>query len=111
MSDVENMPQTTQRTMVEAFYTGIPDEMEDLTLDDRDLLTFYAFQHEALRAHRPTVWIPRDDLGISEDEIMRTRTYSRNISICNRGTALDSKGRVVYGGNPPDFSKMSLINL
>ncbi|KAH7108911.1 hypothetical protein EDB81DRAFT_673191 [Dactylonectria macrodidyma] len=111
MSGQENMPQTTQRTMVEAFYTGIPDEMEDLTPDDRDLLTFYAFQHEALRAHRPTVWIPRDDLGISEDEIMRTRAYSWNISICNRGTALDSKGRVVYGGNPPDFSKMSLINL
>ncbi|KAH6973343.1 hypothetical protein EDB80DRAFT_595877 [Ilyonectria destructans] len=111
MFDPENMPQTTQRNMIDAFYTGIPDEMEDLTPDDRELLTFYAFQHEALRSHRPTVWIPRDDLGISEDEIIRTRAYSRNISICNRGTALDSKARVVYGGNPPDFSKMSLINL
>ncbi|KAL4722073.1 hypothetical protein ACLX1H_010843 [Fusarium chlamydosporum] len=101
-----------QRAIGEALFGGIHDEIEDLTPDERDALTRHAFQHEALRARRPTVWIPRDDLGISDDEIHRTQAYSNgNIWISNEGTALDSKARVVYGRAPPDFSEVDLINL
>jgi hypothetical protein len=57
------------------------------------------------------VWIPRDDIGVSDDEIIRTREFSDHIWISNEGTALDSKVRVVYGRNPPDFSEVDLINL
>ncbi|KAJ4269954.1 hypothetical protein NW762_001625 [Fusarium torreyae] len=100
-----------QRAIGEALFGGIHDEIEDLTPDERDALTRHAFQHEALRARRPTVWIPRDDLGISDDEIRRTQGYSEHIWISNEGTALDSKVRVVYGRAPPDFSEVDLINL
>ncbi|KAF7546968.1 hypothetical protein G7Z17_g8057 [Cylindrodendrum hubeiense] len=100
-----------QRAIGEALYGGIHDEIEDLTPEERDLLTRHAFQHEALRARRPTVWIPRDDLGISDDEIRRTQNYSEHVWISNEGTALDSKVRVVYGKAPPDFSEIDLINL
>ncbi|RDA86989.1 hypothetical protein CP532_6718 [Ophiocordyceps camponoti-leonardi (nom. inval.)] len=100
-----------QRAIGDALYGGVPDDIEDLTPEERDALTRHAFQHYALRARRPTVWIPRDDLGVSDDEIRRTRQYSEHIWISNEGTALDSKVRVVYGKNPPDFSEADIINL
>ncbi|KAH8912578.1 DUF221-domain-containing protein [Coniochaeta sp. PMI_546] len=100
-----------QRAMGEALYGGYNDEIEDLTPEERDALVKKAFQHYALRAHRPTVWIPRDDIGVSDDEILRTRQFSNYIWISNEGTALDSKVRVLYGRNPPDFSEVDIINL
>ncbi|KOS18292.1 Uncharacterized protein ESCO_002959 [Escovopsis weberi] len=101
----------SQRAIGEALYGGIPDEIEDLTPEERDALTRHAFLHSALRACRPAVWIPRDDLGVSDDEVRRTRKYSEHIRISNEGTALDGKVRVVYGRHPPDFSEVDLINL
>ncbi|KAH8659433.1 phosphate metabolism protein-domain-containing protein, partial [Ilyonectria robusta] len=100
-----------QRYIGDALYKGINDEIEDLTPEKRDTLVHNPFQHEALRARRPTVWIPRDDLGISDDEIRRTQDFSQHISISNKGAALNSKGLVVYKKNPPDFSEEDLMNL
>ncbi|PHH86000.1 hypothetical protein CDD83_10886 [Cordyceps sp. RAO-2017] len=100
-----------QRAIGDALYGGVHDDIEDLTPEERGLLTRHAFQHCALRVRRPTVWIPRDDLGVSDDEMARTRAYSEHIWISNEGTALDSKVRVVYGKNPPDFSEVDIINL
>ena len=100
-----------QRAIGEALYGGISDEIEDLTPDERDALVRKAFQHYALRARRPTVWIPRDDIGVSDDEVLRTNDFSEHIWISNEYTALDSKVRVVYGRAPPDFSEIDLINL
>ncbi|KAK4235319.1 hypothetical protein C8A03DRAFT_36841 [Achaetomium macrosporum] len=100
-----------QRAMGEALYGGYCDVIEDLTPEERDVLVRKAFQHSALRARRPVVWIPRDDIGVSDDEIRRTNEFSEWISITNEGTALDSKVRVLYGRNPPDFSEVDLINL
>jgi hypothetical protein len=101
-----------QQKIADALYGGYNDEIEDLTPDERDVLVKHAFQHYALRARRPTVWIPRDDIGVSDDEIRRTREFAdTNIWISNVGAALDGKFRVVYGRNPPDFSEIDLINL
>jgi hypothetical protein len=101
-----------QKLMGEALFGGYNDEIEDLTPEERDVLVKAAFQHEALRARRPNVWLPRDDLGVSDDEVRRTELFSDGkIWITNRGTALDSKVRVLYGKNPPDFSEVDLIML
>ncbi|KAH7386248.1 hypothetical protein BKA64DRAFT_138209 [Cadophora sp. MPI-SDFR-AT-0126] len=101
-----------QMKIADALYGGYNDEIEDLTPDERDVLVRHAFQHYALRARRPTVWIPRDDIGVSDDEVKRTREFAgNNIWISNVGAALDGKARVVYGRNPPDFSEIDLINL
>ncbi|KAL7627524.1 hypothetical protein AAE478_001717 [Parahypoxylon ruwenzoriense] len=100
-----------QRAIGEALYGGFHDEIEDLTPEERDVLVRRAFMHSALRARRPTVWIPRDDLGVSDDEIKRTKEFSEHIWISNEGTALDSKVRVVYGRAPPDFSELDIISL
>ncbi|KAG6016860.1 hypothetical protein E4U43_002921 [Claviceps pusilla] len=101
----------SQRAIGAALYGGMHDEIEDLTPNEREALTQHAFLHMALRARRPTVWIPRDDLGVSDDEVRRTHSFSKHIWISNEGTALDSKVRVVYGKNPPDFSEIDIINL
>lgn len=95
----------------EALFSGINDQIEDLTPDERDKLVQRAFQHEALRARRPVIWVPRDDLGVSDDEIMRTKAFSKHIWISNEFTGLDAKGRVIYRKSPPDFSEIDLIEL
>lgn len=105
----------------DALFGGFTDTIEDLTASERDKLVQIAFQHEALRARRPVVWIPRDDLGVSDDEIRRTEAFSKvkdeggeekgSIWISNEGTALDRKARVLFGRAPPDFWEGDLIDL
>ena len=95
----------------EALFSGIHDEIEDLTPEDRDRLVQRAFQHTALRARRPVIWIPRDDLGISDDEIRRTQKMTKYIWISNEGSGLDAKSKVIYKRSPPDFSEVDLIEL
>ncbi|CAD0086069.1 unnamed protein product [Aureobasidium mustum] len=115
-----------QRQVGDVLFGGFSDELEDLTPEERDTLIRYSFQHSALRARRPVVWIPRDNLGISDDEIERTkrmstvddihpetekRTPKANIWISNEGTALNAKGKVVFRKSPPDFANVDLIAL
>ena len=109
-----------QKSVGDVLYGDFAEDLEDLAPEDRDLLVRYAFQHSALRARRPVVWIPRDKLGVSDDEIRRTKQMStvevdsqQKIAIwmSNDGTALDSKGRVVFRKSPPDFSNVDLVVL
>ncbi|KAF7585402.1 hypothetical protein BBP40_011023 [Aspergillus hancockii] len=95
----------------QSLFAGIHDELEDLTPEERDQLVQRAFQHDALRAKRPVVWIPRDDLGISDDEVYRTQRFSKHIWISNEYQALDGKCRTIFSRSPPDFSEVDLIRL
>ena len=97
--------------LADALFMGLADEIEDLTPEERDALVRRAFQHEALRARRPVIWLPRDDLGVSDDEVRHTERYSGHLWISNEGAGLDGKGRVVYRRSPPDFSQLDLIEL
>jgi hypothetical protein len=95
----------------DAIFTGLNDELEDLTPDQRDILIQQAFQHAALRSKRPVIWIPRDNLGVSDDEVRRTQMFSEHIWISNAYTSLNSKASVNWTRSPPDFSEVELINL
>ncbi|KAJ5720275.1 uncharacterized protein N7483_008209 [Penicillium malachiteum] len=92
-------------------FAGINDELEDLTPDERDELVQRAFRHEALRAKQPVIWIPRDDIGVSDDEVYRTQQFSQHIWISNEYQALDEKCKTIYSRRPPDFSDLELIQL
>ncbi|KAL8913623.1 MAG: hypothetical protein Q9171_001588 [Xanthocarpia ochracea] len=94
-----------------ALFSGLNDEIEDLTPEERDKLVRRAFQHSALRARRPVIWVPRDDLGVCDDEIRRTQKLSEHIWISNEYIGLDGKCRVIYRKSPPDFSEVDLIEL
>jgi calcium permeable stress-gated cation channel len=108
--DVEAQ-QASRSQLADALYSGVNDELEDLTPDQRDALVQRAFQHSALRARRPVIWIPRDELGVSDDEVRRMGKFSKNLWVSNVRQGLDSKGRCVYSGAPPDFSEVDLIRL
>ncbi|KAL5360686.1 hypothetical protein BJX96DRAFT_175533 [Aspergillus floccosus] len=95
----------------QALFAGIHDELEDLNPDERDQLVQRAFQHDALRAKRPVIWIPRDDIGVSDDEVYRTQRFSKHIWISNEYQALDGKSRTIFSRSPPDFSEIDLIQL
>ncbi|KAI5208824.1 hypothetical protein AUEXF2481DRAFT_6520 [Aureobasidium subglaciale EXF-2481] len=116
----------SQKQVGDVLFGGFSDELEDLTPEERDTLIRYSFQHSAVRARRPVVWIPRDNLGVSDDEIERTkrmstvedidpetekRTPRTNIWISNEGTALNANGKVVFRRSPPDFANVDLIAL
>ncbi|GAB7344128.1 hypothetical protein MBLNU457_2026t1 [Dothideomycetes sp. NU457] len=119
-----------QRAIGDVLFGGYSDELEDLTPEERDTLVRYSFQHIALRARRPVVWIPRDPLGVSDDEIRRTKAMSTvtvgdgehelekglpekktNIWISNEGSAMNAAGKVVFRKSPPDFDHVDLISL
>jgi len=94
-----------------ALFQDIADEIEDLTPEERDQLVARAFQHPAIRAKRPVIWIPRDDLGVSDDEIKRTMKFSDKVWISNEYATVDSKGKVQYAKSPPDFDMRDLVEL
>lgn len=104
-------PLAHHKRQEQALFAGIQDELEDLTPDERDKLVQRAFQHDALRAKRPVIWIPRDDLGVSDDEIYRTQRFSKHIWISNEYQALDGRSRTIFSRSPPDFSEVDLIQL
>ena len=110
-TDLEHNLNSSSDKIGAALFAGINDEIEDLTPDERDKLVRRAFLHSALRAKRPVIWIPRDELGVSDDEIRRTQRFSKNIWISNDYTALDQTGRVIYRRSPPDFDEVDLIEL
>jgi calcium permeable stress-gated cation channel len=72
-----------------------------LTHDER---VGIAFQHSALRARPPIIWIPDDELGIARDEIRITkRECGEEIEMTCEGATLDNKGKIQWLGNPPDY--------
>jgi hypothetical protein len=85
------------------------DELANLDPEERDMLISIAFTHPVLRGSRPGIWIPTDDLGISDDELKRTRQLSEHLLIDNRGAYFDSKLKVQVDKPPPDMSEFALI--
>jgi hypothetical protein len=85
------------------------DEIEDLDAEERDMLISVAFTHPILREPPPAVWIPSDDLGVSDDEVKRTRAMWPNVGIENRGAFFTKKLKVDVDKPPPDMSEFALI--
>ena len=76
----------------------------------RDELTALAFQHEAVRARPPILWIPDDQLGIAKDEIYHTEKETKGeVQMTTVGASLDTKGKIVWLDNPPDYVKIPTI--
>jgi hypothetical protein len=85
------------------------DELENLDPEERDMLTSVAFIYPVLRETRPSVWIPSDNLGVSDDEVRRTRELSADVVIDNRGAYFDRRLKVQVVKPPPDMSEFALI--
>ncbi|CVL09030.1 related to PHM7-similarity to A.thaliana hyp1 protein [Fusarium mangiferae] len=86
-------------------------KLQESTGTERDDLEATAFDHVALRSRQPTVWIPKDNLGVSEDEIRQTNQFGGLISISSYGATLGNQGNVLCQENPPDLSKFARVKL
>ena len=60
-------------------------------------------QDETLNSARPVLWIPKNELGVAEDEIIHTRETFNSIGISYDGASLSAQGRLILGGQPPDW--------
>ena len=58
--------------------------------------------NHAIVAEQPVVWLPRDELGLSDNETKRTKVFHPSIRISNQNTYLDGKAQVEIQGPPPD---------
>lgn len=105
-----------QRAPAKMLYADVPDDLAALTPEEREAAVRTAFQPAALRATRPVVWIPRDSLGVSDDEIKRAQEMSTvkektHIWMSNEASTLDEKGHATFSSPPPDFGWKDQIEL
>jgi hypothetical protein len=61
----------------------------------------YGFAHPAASRPQRRVWIPRDTLGLAEEEERACRELG--IKISDRNAMMDEKGKVDVHGGPPDM--------
>lgn len=78
--------------------------IDTLTDEQREYITKSAFNHYSLREFSPCIWIPQDNLGISDDQINEIRLNYPHIFISNHGCILDLKGNISIYDKPPDWN-------
>ena len=61
-----------------------------------------AYHHPSITSQAPMLWVPRDSMGISRQEVAHT---SKVIPISDEGASLDDKGKIVWDTDtkPPFF--------
>ena len=97
--------------MTDLMITEFPTALEEIPEEDRESLVNNAFKHHALTVDKPTIWIPRDEFGVSDDEIYQCKQVSDSLSMSTQDVYLDDHGRVVCDGTPPDVSKFTYVKL
>lgn len=113
-SDVSSVSNTedleSQKYQSRNLFEDLQDQLEVLTPEQREALIERAFQHKALRAKRPAIWIPEDDLGVAKDEVIQTKKMTNYIWIDSKDQKLSSKNKPI-GLRPPDFSVDDIVQL
>lgn len=77
----------------------LQESVSQLARSELDVTNRRGYKHEAADHRSPVVWIPKDDLGISEDEIAYARNFVSDIRISNEFAELDIKGRLKISQN------------
>ncbi len=71
-----------------------------------DVSDQFGYQHEIAHRRSPVVWIPKDCLGISDDEIAYIRDCVQHINISNELAELDMKGRITVSRKIKNISHL-----
>jgi hypothetical protein len=71
------------------------EERKKLTEDD------YGFAHPAASRPQRIVWIPKDALGLSDEELEKCK--AAGVEVGDENAFMDEKGKVDVSGGPPDF--------
>ncbi len=77
----------------------LQESIDELARNELDVTDWREYKHEVADYRNPVVWISKNDLGISEDEIAYARNYVSDIRISNEFADLDIKGRLKISQN------------
>ena len=86
-----------------ASIAGYPDELTDLSPEEREAELKAAFQDPVTREPAPIIWLPQDPAGISDDAIKRVNnTYGRYLQYSNAGAYLTARNKCEVTQPAPD---------
>jgi len=85
-----------------AALAGYPDELTDLSPEERDAELKTAFQDPITREPAPVIWIPQDPAGISRDVIKQADKYGPYLQYSNAGAYLTRKNKCEVTQPAPD---------
>jgi calcium permeable stress-gated cation channel len=91
------------RTAEEATTTHTQEKIaEKQNQADINELAKYGFAHPAASRPQRTIWIPTDEMGLSQREVEETRRAGVDVS--SRDALMNHKGNVDVAGAPPGYS-------
>ena len=85
-----------------ATIAGYPDELADLSPEERDAELKAAYQDPVTREPAPVIWIPQDPAGMSGDIIKQTFKYGRYLQYSDSGAYLTTKNKCEVTQPAPD---------
>lgn len=85
-----------------AAIAGYPDELTDLSPEERDAELKAAFQDPITREPAPIIWIPQDPAGISEDVLKQAAKYGDYLQYSTAGAYLTPNNKVEVTQPAPD---------
>lgn len=62
-----------------------------------------AYMHPAMRDPTPIIWIPKDILGIAQDQVEQALSSRLNIIISTQGATFDQNNNIKIHSPPPDY--------
>lgn len=87
-----------------------PDELADLSPQERHAEVRAAYQDPVTREPAPVIWIPQDAAGCSEDSIERAKKYGKYLQYSNAGAYLTKKGKCEITQPAPDVRSDWLLD-
>ena len=85
-----------------AAIASYPDELTDLSPEEREAQVKAAYQDPVTREPAPIIWIPQDPAGISEDAIKQVAKYGRHLQYSNAGAFLTRRNKCEVTQPAPD---------
>ncbi|GAB7357634.1 hypothetical protein MBLNU459_g0132t2 [Dothideomycetes sp. NU459] len=85
-----------------AAIASYPDELTDLSLEERQAELRAAFQDPVTREPPAIIWIPQDPAGVSDDAMRQASKYGRYLQYSNTGAYLTAKNKCEVTQPSPD---------
>lgn len=93
-----------------AAIAGYPDELSDLSTEERKAELRAAYQDPVTREPPPVIWIPQDKAGVSEDMIKQSQKYGEWLQYSNAGAFLTGKNKCEVTRPAPDLPGDSFMS-
>ena len=79
---------------------GLSKDAPDVAAQEEEFES-YGFAHPAVSRPQRIVWVPKDTLGLTEEEVRGCEEAKVRVSFVNAN--LDETGKVDIDGGPPDL--------